>query len=91
MGNPLISKLGYSADNARALRELQADERVEIRRFDDAMLRTFAEISRDVVSEAGSGDRLARRIYRSYLDFRSLISAWSSVAEGSYLGIRHFG
>jgi hypothetical protein len=37
------------------------------------MLRTFAEISKDVVAEAGSGDDLSKEIYRSYLEFRTLI------------------
>ena len=54
------------------------------------MLKTFAEISKDVVANAGSGDDLSRKIYRSYLEFRTLIREWSDI-EGAYLGIRAFG
>ena len=62
-----------------------------IRRFDDAILKTFAEVSRDIVAEAGSGDVLARKIYQSYLHYRASIRQWSDLAEGAYLGVRYLG
>jgi TRAP-type mannitol/chloroaromatic compound transport system substrate-binding protein len=86
-----LSLAEFNTNNARALRELRAEGSVEIRRFDDALLKTFAEISRDLVAEAGSADELSGKIYRSYMDFRASIGAWSELAEGAYLGIRAFG
>jgi TRAP-type mannitol/chloroaromatic compound transport system substrate-binding protein len=44
-----------------------------------------------VVAEAGSGDDLSRKIYESFLEFRTLIREWSDIAEGAYLDIRAFG
>lgn len=86
-----VSLAEFNTNNALALRRLRAEGTVKIRKFDDAMLRTFAEISKDVVAEAGSGDDLSRKIYRSYMEFRALIREWSDIGEGAYLGVRTFG
>lgn len=83
-----LSLAEFNTNNALALRRLRAEGNVKIRKFDDAMLKTFAEISKDVVARAGSDDNLSGKIYRSYLEFRTLIGEWSDVAEGAYLGIR---
>ena len=78
-GEYAVSLAEFNTNNAVALRELQAAGLVGIRKFDDAMLATFAEISRDVVAEAGSGGGLSEQIYQSYLAFRASISAWSDI------------
>jgi TRAP-type mannitol/chloroaromatic compound transport system substrate-binding protein len=85
-----VSLAEFNTNNALALRKLQDEGVVQIRKFDDAILRAFAEISRDVVAEKGTADELSRRIYRSYFDFRALIREWSDISEGAYLGIRMF-
>jgi TRAP-type mannitol/chloroaromatic compound transport system substrate-binding protein len=90
-GEYAISLAEFNTNNALALRQLRAEGTVKIRKFNDAMLKTFAEISKDVVAEAGSGDDLSRKIYRSHLEFRTLIAEWSDISEGAYLGIRAFG
>lgn len=90
-GEYALSLAEFNTRNARALHALRTEGRVAIHRFGDALLKTFAEISAEVVAEAGSGDELAGRIYRSYMDFRASIGAWSELAEGAYLGIRDFG
>ncbi|NIR32034.1 MAG: TRAP transporter substrate-binding protein [Gammaproteobacteria bacterium] len=90
-GEYAASLAEFNTNNALALRRLRAQGTVRIRRFDDAILKTFAEISNDLVAEVGSGDDLSRKIYRSYLEFRSLIRGWSDIGEGAYLGIREFG
>lgn len=86
-----VSLAEFNTNNALALRKLRADGAVQLRQFDDSVLTAFAEISKDVVAEAGSGDDLSRRIYRSHSDFRTLIREWSDITEGAYLGIRPFG
>lgn len=85
-----VSLAEFNANNALALRRLRAEGTVKIRKFDDAMLRIFAEITKEVMAEAGSGDELSKKIYRSYSEFRTLIRDWSDIAEGAYLGIRAF-
>jgi TRAP-type mannitol/chloroaromatic compound transport system substrate-binding protein len=78
----------FNTNNALALRRLRTETTVKIRRFDDGLLRTFAEISKDVVATGSSGDEHGKKIYASYMEFRSLIREWSDIAEGAYLGVR---
>lgn len=89
-GEYTVSLAEFNTNNARALHQLQAQSGVKIRKFDDTMLKTFAEISKDVVAEAGAGDEYSTKVYRSYLAFRASIRNWSDAAEGAYLGARTF-
>jgi TRAP-type mannitol/chloroaromatic compound transport system substrate-binding protein len=82
-----VSLAEFNTNNAKSLGKLRAEGTVNIRKFDDEVLKTPAEISKDVVAEVGSGDELSRKIYRSYSDFGSLIRDWRDIAEGGYLGI----
>jgi TRAP-type mannitol/chloroaromatic compound transport system substrate-binding protein len=81
----------FNTNNARALHRLRTATSVKLRRFDDSLLRTFAEISKDVVATGGASDEHGKKIYASYLDFRSSIRDWSDIAEGAYLGVRAMG
>ena len=83
-----VSLAEFNTNNAMALRRLRAEGIVKIRKFDDTMLTTFAEIGRDVVAEIGAEDGRSQEIYQNYLAFRSLIREWSNLGEGAYLGIR---
>jgi TRAP-type mannitol/chloroaromatic compound transport system substrate-binding protein len=78
----------FKTNNAHALDRLRLDGTVEIRKFGQGMLESFAAISRDVVAEIGAADQQSVRIHESYLAFRAAISQWSSVAEGAYLAAR---
>jgi TRAP-type mannitol/chloroaromatic compound transport system substrate-binding protein len=86
-----LSLAQFNAENARALRRLRDDGIVKIRKFDDALLKEFFRLSREVVAEAGSGDELARRILESYRSFRAAIVEWSDVADRAYLDARSLG
>jgi len=81
----------FNTNNALALRKLTAEGAVKIGKFNDAILKTFAAVSQDVINESSSGDELSRAIYQSYSDFRALIRPWGDIAEGAYFKIRDFG
>jgi TRAP-type mannitol/chloroaromatic compound transport system substrate-binding protein len=55
----------FNANNALSLRKLRNEGTVKILKFDDALLKGFLAISKDVVAEAGSGDEISRKIYAS--------------------------
>jgi TRAP-type mannitol/chloroaromatic compound transport system substrate-binding protein len=74
-------------NNARALRTLGDEGRIKIARFNDLVLNTVHEISKDVVAEIGSRDELSKRIYASYQEFRTLIADWGEIS-GRYLNSR---
>jgi TRAP-type mannitol/chloroaromatic compound transport system substrate-binding protein len=57
-------------------------------KFEDSLLKTFLEISNDVVADIGSGDELSRKIYASYQQFRTAIKQWSDIAEHAFLKSR---
>lgn len=78
----------FNTNNARALEELSRDPSIEIRRFDDSLLQAIGKASGEVMSEIGSRDQLTRRVYESYVAFRSRIKRWSDVSERGFLNAR---
>jgi TRAP-type mannitol/chloroaromatic compound transport system substrate-binding protein len=78
----------FNANNALSLRKLRDEGTVKILKFDDALLRGFLEISKDVVAEAGSGDDISRKIYASYQQFRASIMDWRDVADRAFMNSR---
>jgi TRAP-type mannitol/chloroaromatic compound transport system substrate-binding protein len=78
----------FNTNNALALRKLRAVGTVGFRKFDEVLLKAFAEISKGVIAKAGSSDELSRKIYASYVEFRALIMDWTGISDGAYLNIR---
>jgi TRAP-type mannitol/chloroaromatic compound transport system substrate-binding protein len=54
----------------------------------DSVLKAMREISREVTAENGSGDKITRKIYASYQQFRNLITDWSDISERAVLNSR---
>jgi TRAP-type mannitol/chloroaromatic compound transport system substrate-binding protein len=77
-----------NTNNALSLRKLREEGTVKILKFDDALLKSVREISKDVLAEAGSGNDISSKIYASYQQFRSTILDWSDVSERAYLNGR---
>jgi TRAP-type mannitol/chloroaromatic compound transport system substrate-binding protein len=78
----------FNANNALSLRKLRQEGIVKIQKFDDSVLKALREISREVVAANGSGDEIARKIYTSYQQFRTLITDWSDISERAVLNSR---
>ncbi len=78
----------FNTNNAIWLRRLRDLRTVQIRRFDDAVLRTMLQYSREVVAEAGARDSHARLIAENHGAFRASIRDWSDVAERAFLNAR---
>jgi TRAP-type mannitol/chloroaromatic compound transport system substrate-binding protein len=78
----------FNANNALSLRKLRDEATVKILKFDDALLKAFLKISKDVVAEIGAGDELSKKIYASYQQFRASIIDWSDIAERAFLNAR---
>lgn len=81
-----LSLAEFTTNNALALRRLREEGRVAVRPFSAAILKALSLISSDVVASLGSHDDLSGRIYQSFVEFRTSIRGWSSVAEAPYLG-----
>jgi TRAP-type mannitol/chloroaromatic compound transport system substrate-binding protein len=78
----------FNANNARGLRQLRDQGSVKILKFSDSVLKELYRVSKDVVTEAGSGDDLSKKIYASYQQFLPAIIDWSDIAEGAVLSSR---
>jgi TRAP-type mannitol/chloroaromatic compound transport system substrate-binding protein len=83
-----ISLAEFNANNAKGLQELKQNKSIEIRKFDDALLRALGKTSQEVMAEVGQKDPMTRRIYESYIAFRAQTMNWSDVAERAYLNAR---
>jgi TRAP-type mannitol/chloroaromatic compound transport system substrate-binding protein len=78
----------FNTNNALSLRKLRDEGSVQILKFDDSLLKVFAEISKDVVAKVGSGDDLSKKIRASYEQFHASIMDWSDISERAYLNSR---
>jgi len=78
----------FNANNAKSLQELRQDKNIEIRKFDDSILKAFGEHSGEVMAEVGAKDPLTRRTYQSYMEFRNRYTPWSNMSEQAYLNAR---
>jgi TRAP-type mannitol/chloroaromatic compound transport system substrate-binding protein len=87
-GEYTYSLAEFNTYNAKSLQELSRDKNIEIRKFDDSLLEALGKASGEVMAEVGSKDPLTRRIYQSYIEFRSRCTPWSNIAERSFLNAR---
>jgi TRAP-type mannitol/chloroaromatic compound transport system substrate-binding protein len=78
----------FNARNAAALAVLAGRHGVQLRRFPDAVLHALGTAAGEVVAEAGNADAFTRRVYDSFLAYRSQAIAWSKTAEQAYLTAR---
>ena len=74
-------------NNARALRRLRDEGRVKNRDSMFRCCRQSTELQKDVVAEIGTRDELSKKIYASYLQFRTSIADWGEIS-GRYLSSR---
>ena len=82
------SSAEFNANNALSLRKLREESTVKILKFEDALLKAFLTISKDVVAEIGARDELSKKIYASYQQFLASIMDWSDVSERPFLNSR---
>jgi TRAP-type mannitol/chloroaromatic compound transport system substrate-binding protein len=72
----------------KALPTLLEEHGVQLRKFDDGILRAFGKASGEVVAEIGTGDPFTRRVYESYMKFREASRKWTNISVRAYLNAR---
>jgi TRAP-type mannitol/chloroaromatic compound transport system substrate-binding protein len=77
-----------TAGNAVALEELSKDPAIQIRKVDDAILQELGKLSGEVLSEASRENDLARRVYTSFIKFRTATMRWGDISERAFLNAR---
>ena len=78
----------FNAENVKALKRLRADERIEIRRFSDELIKVFGKLSKEVLADTAAKDPLTRKVYDSYMAFLSGIMDWGELSETGYRNTR---
>jgi TRAP-type mannitol/chloroaromatic compound transport system substrate-binding protein len=78
----------YNRRNAQALKVLLEKHGVQLRRFPGDIMTALGHASETVLAELEGADDLTRRTYRSFRAFRDAATAWSHIAERSYLEMR---
>jgi TRAP-type mannitol/chloroaromatic compound transport system substrate-binding protein len=83
-----LSLAEFNANNAAALELLANDPKIQIRKFDDAILQSLGKLSGEVVAETSRKDDLTRRVYNSFMKFRTAAVRWGDISERSFLNAR---
>ena len=78
----------YTARNNSALEELVNVHKVELRKIPDEVLRELKRISDQVVSELPSDDPLEKKIYESYITFKTGVESYHELSERAYINAR---
>ena len=77
-----------TAGNATALEQLVKDPEIQIRKVDDTILQELGKISGEVLSESSRKDDLSRRVYDSFIKFRTAAVRWGDISERAFLNAR---
>jgi TRAP-type mannitol/chloroaromatic compound transport system substrate-binding protein len=78
----------FNAENVKALKVLRADPRIRITRFNDALIKVFGKLSKEVLADIAGKDPLTRKIYDSYMAFLVGIMDWGELSETGYRDTR---
>jgi TRAP-type mannitol/chloroaromatic compound transport system substrate-binding protein len=78
----------YTAHNSRALKELVDNQKVQIRKLPDEVLKRFYEISRQVYEQQAAKDPKFKKVYDSYKSFLSDSKEYQKISEQTYYEVR---
>jgi TRAP-type mannitol/chloroaromatic compound transport system substrate-binding protein len=78
----------YTAHNSRALKELVANQGVQIRRLPDEVLKRFYEISQQVYQQQAAKDPQFKKVYDSYSAFMKDSASYQKISEQTYYEVR---
>lgn len=78
----------FNFENANHLQALIKDHGVQLRKFDDSVMKEIAKISDEVLAEIGRHDPMTRRVYESFLKHRESTVQWSDISERGFLNAR---
>jgi len=71
----------FSKQNSDALKTLVEKHNVKVKRLPEDVLNKFEEISEILVAEQGEHNELSKRIYQSYLNFKTSSLEWRKINQ----------
>ena len=78
----------FTYKSGDALEVLLNKHGVQLRKFNDDLLRGFGKASQEVVAEVGNKDAFTKKVYESFVTARKKLSGWSGLGEQAYLTAR---
>ena len=78
----------FTVHNATSLQQLANDPAIQIRKMDDSILQALGKLSGEVLAETSRKDDLSRRVYDSFMKFRTAAVRWGDISERAYLNAR---
>ena len=78
----------FTANDAIALQQLANNPEIQIRKLDDSILQALGKVSGEVLAETATKDDLTRRVYESFLKFRTSSVRWGDISERAFLNAR---
>ena len=79
----------YTARNNAALDTLVNKHKVRLRAFPDDVLASLKKIGDEVVAEVANKNRLSKKIYKSFRNYRDNVVAWHNISERAFLNARN--
>jgi TRAP-type mannitol/chloroaromatic compound transport system substrate-binding protein len=74
----------FESKNNTYLQKLLKEEKVNLKRFPDEVLKTFKKYSKEVIEEVISKDPMSKKVFQSFSSFQKDISQWAKVSEEAY-------
>jgi TRAP-type mannitol/chloroaromatic compound transport system substrate-binding protein len=84
----VLSYADFTAHDAIALQQIANDPAIEVRKLDDSILEALGKMSGEVLYEASRKDDLTRRVYDSFIKFRTSALRWGDISERAFLNAR---
>ena len=78
----------FTANDAIALQQIANDPAIQLRKLDDPILQALGKLSGEVLLETSRKDDLSRRVYDSFMKFRTAAVRWGDISERAYLNAR---
>ncbi|MEX2449603.1 MAG: TRAP transporter substrate-binding protein [Rhodospirillales bacterium] len=78
----------FDTNNARALDVMRTKHKVQLRRFSDPVMQDVGNAAGQVVRDAAKADKTTAKVYKSFIEFRKSMIAWSKIADHAYANAR---
>ena len=78
----------YTARNNKALNELIEKHNIELKKLPDSVLVELRRITDEVMEDFIADDEMAKKVYKSYTEFKDQVINYHRISEKAYIDTR---
>ncbi|MFQ5638071.1 MAG: TRAP transporter substrate-binding protein [bacterium] len=78
----------FESKNHTYLQKLIHEEKVQVRKFPDQVLKALKGYTDEVIAEMTDQDSVSKKVYESFDTFRKNVSSWAEVSERVYYSLQ---